>query len=67
MTQQIPDWRSFWDIATPQDGATAITEIYGSAGAAAAVRQCVAAARDDDRNEDCQFWTAVLECLNVST
>jgi hypothetical protein len=65
MKRQLSDWRSFWDIATPQQGATALIEMYGPAAAEAA-RKCATAALDDDRNEDYQFWTAVLTCLESS-
>lgn len=56
---ELSDWQSFWDIATPREGANAIIEIYGTA-AADAVLRCLAAARNDNRDEDFHFWTAVL-------
>jgi hypothetical protein len=62
MTQQLSNWRSFWDVATPQQGATAMIEIYGPAAAEAA-HSCASAALNDDRDDDYQFWTAVLECI----
>jgi hypothetical protein len=65
MAPHPSDWRSFWDLATPEEGASAIIEIYG-AGAAEAVLGCVAAAQHDDREEDCRFWTAVLECVEAA-
>src|SRR5688572_4582869 len=64
MTGQLPDWQSFWDIATPAQGATAMVEIYGP-GAATAVLTCAAAAANDERQEDYQFWRAVLTCLQA--
>lgn len=64
MERQLSDWRSFWDVATPQEGASAIIEIYGPA-AADAVLSCAAAALDDNRHEDYQFWTAVLACVQA--
>jgi hypothetical protein len=62
MTPQLPDWRSFWDVATPEQGATAMIDLYGPA-AAKAVLKCAAAAVSDDRHEDYRFWKAVLTCL----
>jgi hypothetical protein len=62
MTHPSSDWQSFWDLATPKQGAIAMIEIYGL-GATRATSGCVAAALQDNRTEDYQFWTAVLACL----
>lgn len=65
MIHRLPDWHSFWDIVTPQDGATVMIEMYGL-GATEAVLGCVAAARTDNRDQDCQFWTAVLQYVRAA-
>jgi len=62
MKQLHSEWRSFWDVATPEQGATAMIEIYGTA-AAKAVHSCAVAALNDARNADYRFWTAVLACI----
>jgi hypothetical protein len=62
MTHEPTDWRSFWDITTPQQGADVIVEMYGPA-AVDAVLSCAAAAQSDNRDDDYQFWAAVLDCV----
>jgi hypothetical protein len=62
MMRPSSDWQSFWDLATPQQGAIAMTEIYGG-GAFRAISGCAAAALKDNRTEDYRFWTAVLAYL----
>ena len=59
MTLNMPEWDSFWDLATPEQGAAAIMELCG-AGAASAAADCAAVAYKDHRDEDYRFWTAVL-------
>ncbi|MCG8593415.1 MAG: hypothetical protein MI785_03460 [Kiloniellales bacterium] len=59
MTLDLPEWDSFWDLATPEQGAIAIMELCGS-GAASAAADCAAVAYKDHRDEDYRFWTAVL-------
>lgn len=62
MAHNSTEWRSFRDLATPQQGADFILEIYGPAAAEAAL-SCATAAQNDDRDEDYQFWAAVLACV----
>lgn len=59
MTRGLADWRSFWDLASPERGAATMIELYGESAAAAAA-DCASAALADDRDEDFRFWTAVL-------
>lgn len=57
-----PDWRSFWDIATPYEAAIAFIDLYG-AEAIKAAQECALSARKDGRDEDRRFWEAVLAIL----
>lgn len=59
MTLNLPEWDSFWDLATPEQGAIAIMELCGPEAVSAAA-DCAAVAYEDDRDEDYRFWTAVL-------
>lgn len=56
------DWRSFWDLATPEDTARIFIDLYGE-GAMQAVEDCIRTAIEDGRNEDCRFWRAVKVIL----
>lgn len=58
------DWQSFWDLASPEQGAEKVLELFG-AEAAAAAAHCAAAASSDNRDDDYRFWIAVL--ARVST
>lgn len=53
------DWRSFWDLANPEEGASAVVALFG-AEAATAASHCASSAIADDRDEDYRFWVAVL-------
>lgn len=55
----MDDWRSFWDVATPDQMATAMKEVYGLS-AKTACHENVMQAKRDDRQVDYQFWLAVL-------
>ena len=59
-------WQSFWDLASPEHGAKQLEELYGP-GAAKAASECAAAAREDDRDEDYRFWTAVFARLRPTS
>jgi hypothetical protein len=59
------DWHSFWDLASPWQGARVLAEMYGD-GAAAAAAGCAAGASADDRDEDYRFWIAVLGRLRAT-
>src|SRR3546814_12603227 len=60
------EWQSFWDIAAPQQAATAMASTYGEAARQAAL-PCVAAAEADGRAEDSRFWCAVARQLRGTT
>ena len=53
------DWHSFFDIATPDHAAKALTEMYGEGAKLAAV-ECAWQAREDGRPDDYRFWIVVL-------
>ena len=53
---------SFWDIASPQQSATALRQMFGD-GAAAAAQSCAKAAQADERDDDHRYWIAVLARL----
>jgi hypothetical protein len=59
MVRQLLHWNSFWDLASPERAAEALTELYGS-GAALAAAYCGLAAYGDDRHDDYRFWVAVF-------
>jgi hypothetical protein len=58
MSANALNWTSFWDLASPAEGARALIELYGPAATEAAAR-CAVAAHDDGREGDCRFWLAV--------
>ena len=62
MADRLNEWQSFWDIASPQQAATAMASTYGEAARQAAL-QCAAAAEADGRLEDSRFWCAVARQL----
>src|SRR3546814_10427348 len=66
MADLLDEWQSFWDIASPQQAATAMASTYGEAARQAAL-QCVAAAEADGRVEDSSFWCAVARQLRGPT
>lgn len=51
------DWKSFWDLATPEKAAALMRELYG-AGADGAAADAAADALADNRDEDARFWVA---------
>ena len=57
-------WESFWCVASPEEGALGMRELYGEHAADAAA-SCADAARADDRDADFSFWTAVLAQLRA--
>jgi hypothetical protein len=59
------NWNSFWDLATPAQGARALLELYGAAAAQAAA-DCAGAAKTDGRHTDYRFWVAVCAELDVT-
>ena len=61
----VSDWHSFWDVASPRQGATALIEMYGDAASEAAA-DCAASARADNRDDDYRFWVAVLARLRAT-
>src|SRR3546814_200451 len=66
MADILDEWQSFWDIASPQQAASAMVSTYGGAARQAAL-QCAAAAEADDRMTDSRFWCAVAAQLRGST
>ena len=55
---------SFWDIASPRQGATALRQWFGDQAATAA-QSCADAAKTDDRDDDYRYWIAVLARLKA--
>lgn len=53
---------SFWDIASPRQGATALRQWFGDQAAAEAQR-CADAAKADGRDDDYRYFVAVLAQL----
>ena len=66
MAQDAFNWKSFWDIATPEEAARILTEWFGMMAAQLAV-DCALAAGGDQRDDDRRFWLAVLDSLTGST
>ncbi len=66
MAQDAFNWKSFWDIATPEEAARILTEWFGMMAAQLAV-DCALAAGSDHRDDDRRFWLAVLDSLTGST
>lgn len=60
------NWKSFWDISTPERAATEAARIYGE-NAGLAVMQCSLGAKADGRDDDYRFWIAVFHCLECSS
>lgn len=57
------DWKSFWDLVTPEQAADVLVELYGK-GAARAAADSRAAAQADGREDDVWFWDAAREVLD---
>ena len=66
MAQDAFNWKSFWEIATPEEAARILTEWFGIMAAQLAV-DCALAAGNDQRDDDRRFWLAVLDSLTGST
>lgn len=64
MGQAAFDWKSFWDITTPEDTARILAGWYGPLAARLAV-ECALAASGDGRDEDYRFWYAVFARLRA--
>jgi hypothetical protein len=63
MAEDVGNWDSFWDIASPVQAARALREFYGERASEAATR-CAVAAKNDGRDRDHQFWQAAIAELN---
>lgn len=66
MAQDAFNWKSFWEIATPEEAARILTDWFGIMAAQLAV-DCALAAGSDQRDDDRRFWLAVLDSLTGST
>lgn len=53
---------SFWDIASPRQGATALRQWFGDQAATQAQR-CADTAKAEERDDDYRYWIAVLARL----
>lgn len=62
----LSNWQSFWDLASPEKGAQQMRDIFGLEAVKAA-SGCASAAQADDRDEDFRFWTAVVARLQVAS
>lgn len=60
----LSTWQSFWDLASPEQGARQLLALYG-ASAAEAAASCALAARADNREADYRFWQAVASTLQA--
>lgn len=58
-------WRSFWDLATPEDVAQILREMFGDDAAKIAAENGLVA-KSDDREEDFQFWSTVFRILHTT-
>jgi hypothetical protein len=63
MEEDSHNWCSFWDLASPDQAARALSEVYG-AGAAEAAARCASAARRDGRYSDYRFWAVTFVKLH---
>jgi len=66
MAQDAFNWKSFWEIATPEEAARILSEWFGMMAAQLAV-DCALAAGSAQRDDDRRFWLAVLDSLTGST
>ncbi|MDJ0944965.1 MAG: hypothetical protein QNJ30_15970 [Kiloniellales bacterium] len=66
MAQDAFNWKSFWDIATPEEAAHILSGWFGVMAAQLAV-DCALAAGSDQKDDDRRFWLAVLDHLTGST
>lgn len=64
MNEDVFDWISFWDLASPDRAAREMAGLYGR-DAARAAAVCALAARADGRDEDYSFWFTVFERLRA--
>ena len=62
MGRSACDWKSFWDISTPEETARILAGWYGPFAVKVAV-DCALAASGDGREEDYRFWYAVFARL----
>ncbi len=60
----MPNWRSFWDLFSPEEAARVLIVFHGS-NAALAAAHCGLSAHGDGRNEDYRFWVAVFYKLRM--
>lgn len=55
----VSRWKSFWDLASPEEAARHLAELYGPYAIVAATH-CAATACVDHRYDDLRFWLAAL-------
>ncbi len=58
----VPDWKSFYDLTTPQEAARLMRKWHGD-GAQSAAAENGLVAYADNRPDDKRFWAAVLIAL----
>ena len=56
------NWKSFADLASPDEVALAFIELYGK-DAHQAVDECIETSAADGREEDSRFWSTVATIL----
>lgn len=60
--KDVGNWKSFWELTTPEEAASRLRELYG-AGAAKAAAECAQVAEADGRGEDHRFWVSTFALL----